>query len=428
MAIEHNAIADGERHEPKGIASASSGDVYAADGAGSGAWGSVPSPTQTEVIVRSVDDLPSPVANAITLSANTVYILDGAINIGVNRIILGSKTTIRGFGANYSSITSTTTGNMFTAVDTFELDEFAVTATSSTLFACTGGSFESAYLRNVTINSCGNFGTITNWYSWFWQNGAVVSSSGPLTTVGTCNIFILDLVEWITGYSTAVDLGSATFNTCSFFRCGFQYASATQHVNIAANSANINTGKVGRFNFNNFANGGPTAVNNLTVADIQWDIFDNINQEDSTHNAQAYMHTQTTTTISGGDGDSGNPKLVNGATNWVTYHDDQFTVTTGGRFTYDGINDIEVKVTCGIVGTAASSTHTYAHYIAKNGTAITASKTLREYASTATGSPTPCAVVETLSSGDYLELYVENTTGTVDWVSDLLNITVVGIK
>lgn len=40
MAIEHDAIGAGEIHEPKGIASASSGKVYIADGAGSGTWGS----------------------------------------------------------------------------------------------------------------------------------------------------------------------------------------------------------------------------------------------------------------------------------------------------------------------------------------------------------------------------------------------------
>ncbi len=38
MAIEHNAIADGERHEPKGIASATANQVYVANGAGSGVW------------------------------------------------------------------------------------------------------------------------------------------------------------------------------------------------------------------------------------------------------------------------------------------------------------------------------------------------------------------------------------------------------
>jgi len=38
MAIEHDAIADGERHEPKGIAAAAVNDVYLADGAASGSW------------------------------------------------------------------------------------------------------------------------------------------------------------------------------------------------------------------------------------------------------------------------------------------------------------------------------------------------------------------------------------------------------
>lgn len=38
MATEHVDIADGERHEPKGIASATAGELYEADGAESGSW------------------------------------------------------------------------------------------------------------------------------------------------------------------------------------------------------------------------------------------------------------------------------------------------------------------------------------------------------------------------------------------------------
>lgn len=40
MAIEHNSIGAGEIHEPKGAATALSGQVYVSDGAGSGVWGS----------------------------------------------------------------------------------------------------------------------------------------------------------------------------------------------------------------------------------------------------------------------------------------------------------------------------------------------------------------------------------------------------
>lgn len=38
MAIQHSAITDPDIHEPKGVASASLGQVYTADGAGSGDW------------------------------------------------------------------------------------------------------------------------------------------------------------------------------------------------------------------------------------------------------------------------------------------------------------------------------------------------------------------------------------------------------
>jgi len=38
MTIQHKLIADADLHEPKGVASASSGKVYVADGTGSGSW------------------------------------------------------------------------------------------------------------------------------------------------------------------------------------------------------------------------------------------------------------------------------------------------------------------------------------------------------------------------------------------------------
>jgi len=38
MAVEHNNLTDPELHEPKGVASASEGQLYIADGAGGGVW------------------------------------------------------------------------------------------------------------------------------------------------------------------------------------------------------------------------------------------------------------------------------------------------------------------------------------------------------------------------------------------------------
>lgn len=38
MTIQHSAIPDGQRHEPKGVSTATSRQVYVADGAASGSW------------------------------------------------------------------------------------------------------------------------------------------------------------------------------------------------------------------------------------------------------------------------------------------------------------------------------------------------------------------------------------------------------
>lgn len=422
--LEHRNLTDPSLHEPKGAATAAAGTVYTSDGAGSGSWSQTSGAKQLEVLVRTLPDFPTPSSGIITLAADTVYILDGDINVGSNRFVLSANTVIRGLGGVVSTLTTTTTGSVFTATSSFTLDSFNLTASTGTVFSCTGGAFESAYLSDFTIISASSVGTFTGWYSLYWDKGAIASTTTGLTMAGTCSTLILDLVSFLYGYTTGVDLGVATFDTCTFNRCGFSDASATNHIILAANSANINAGKEGRIVKCTFDPGATNIVANSDVGDIRWEYLFNLNLPNTTRNCQGYMHTLTTTTIGAGDGDSGNPKLVNGSTNWVESHGDQFTLTTAGRFTYDGVTTAEFLVMCAIAGTTTSGTQTINHYIAKNGTTITASKTQREYNSTAVGSPAPCTALVTMSTGDYIELYLENITGTNNWDSSILNITV----
>lgn len=453
---EHNTLTGSSLHEPKGIDSAATSDagkvltpssttagegelrkikfteldsdtatnqqVFLADGAGGGTWGQSPGNPSNTVIVEASTDFPTAVSDVITLAADTLYIIAGDIDVGNDRFVLSQNTSIEGYGSTLSTITSTTTGNLFTATDTFRIKRLAVTATSGTIFACTGGAFEDAFLQEFTINSCSAVGTFTGWYSLFWEKGAVVSCTTGLVMAGTCNILILDLVSFIAGYGQAVDLGVATFSTCTFNRCGFSNASATSHIDIAPSSANINSGFTGRILDCTFNSSATNIVLNYTPADVQWAAKGNLNLEDTAKVAQAYMHTTTTTTIGAGDGDSGNPKLVNGSTNWVDNMSDQFTISTGGRVTYVGQTNTRFKVSCYIAGTTSAGTDTIAFYIAKNDTVDTASRIEREFSSTAVGSPATCGSIIELSTNDYIELYLENTTGTNNFDSHDLNI------
>ena len=427
MAIEHNAIADGERHEPKGIASASVNDVYIADGAGSGAWSGVPTAVSSEIVIKSASDFPSPVSNVITLSENTRYIIDGSIDVGDDRFVLASNTQIVGNGTAYSSIVSTTTGNLFTASTSFTFNNFAVTCTSGTVFACTGGAFESAYLKEFTISSASSSGMFTAWYSLFWDKGAVVSTTSPLSFSGACTLLILDLVEWITGYTTAVDLGTATFNTVAFHRCGFGYSSATNHINIAASSANLNAGFVGRLYQCTFNASATNIVNGRAVGDLQWRAEDNTNLENTAKFAQLYATPSADTSI----GSSG----VYVVSNWNSTGTDGllagFSTTTGGRLTYIGMSPTAFHVGVSIAGESAGATSTFAFRVAVNGTTQASSTVSREFAGgggSAVGAPALCQAIVELTENDYVELWITNTSSTVNFTLEQVNIVVTEVN
>ena len=78
--IQHKNMTDPDLHEPKGIATASSGDVYVADGAGSGVWQAQSVPVFGAMTITS-NTTPFSVSAAVdsTLQTDTDYVkLTGA--------------------------------------------------------------------------------------------------------------------------------------------------------------------------------------------------------------------------------------------------------------------------------------------------------------------------------------------------------------
>jgi len=78
MAIEHNVIPDGERHEPKGLASATSGQVYVASGSDVGVWGK-PTAANTTIADSGSHFTGTTVETALQELAPTIHYLQGVI-------------------------------------------------------------------------------------------------------------------------------------------------------------------------------------------------------------------------------------------------------------------------------------------------------------------------------------------------------------
>jgi hypothetical protein len=380
------------------------------------------------VIVNQKGDFPAPSAGVITLAANTTYIVTGVIALGTDRIVLADQCDIQGTNPKYSALTYTGTGNMLTAgsnVD-FAMSDIKLDAgASGTVFDLNGGGTEEAFLFDITIVNCAKVGDFASWYSLVWEQGEVFDGGTGITTSGTSHKLIFDLIEFVAWdiNQTMIDIGTTTYDFCDFFRCEFEGGTTGQTgIDIAASSANINAGFEGRIEDCFFENTLTNAVLNADAGDLLWYYFGNgAGLQDSSYNAQGYNHTLTTTTIGVGDGDSGNPKLMNGSTNWVAEHEDHWTISTGGRITYNGEEPREFHARAVINGTVASGTgKNFNFYIAKNGTAITASKITREFSSGTNGTVTSAAIVDAVKN-DYFELFVENTTDTNNWDNNIAN-------
>lgn len=381
--------------------------MYTADGAGSGTWGAFPSPLVNEVIVSSKSAFPAPVAGIITLADNTTYRIDGNINIGTDRLVLGANTGLVGTNRFLDFITYTGTGVMLTATQTFKLEELKFVCASGTLLGLTGTSTESCVITNCFSDDCDTVGTITTWGNFIGRSFSLTSmTTAGLTFVGANTAISMDNSLWnVPATITGIDLGTATFERVQI-ESGNRFITAATGtaMSIAANSANINSGGFGSINDVVF-DGSGTAINGFDKADIRWSVHSR-GVVPSEKDADIYLQGNATGTSA-----TTTPTIVAGST-WVEAAADQFTTTSGGRITYIGVDPTGFAVSASIHAAATSgSSQSYFFYIAVNGTAQTASRSKREFTTSTPGALGIHAHVE-LVNGDYLELFVEKETGS----------------
>lgn len=114
MAIEHVDIADGERHEPKGAATAAINTVYVSDGAASGTW-KFPS----ECVVIELDDISTASSSYVAMPyAGTVDIIYSVIHGAITGTDVTLTCKINGTDITTGALTVAYTGSAAGDVDT----------------------------------------------------------------------------------------------------------------------------------------------------------------------------------------------------------------------------------------------------------------------------------------------------------------------
>lgn len=196
MAIEHVDIPDGERHEPKGVSAASSGQVYVANGAASGTWATQDGYLRTRIVVTEASQLAS-------IDSTKEYFIDGTVDMGTQTITVPvGGLTLSGYGLNKSFLTSTaasytmfagnTAGNVF--ITGLAID---VSGAGSKVFNLDNNSaFGAIEIVQVNFENCTSLGFLSNYRQALEINTGRFGGTPNLTLEGT----------WVGGYriSTAI--------------------------------------------------------------------------------------------------------------------------------------------------------------------------------------------------------------------------------
>jgi hypothetical protein len=217
MTIQHVDVTDPNIHEPKGITTAASGEIYVANGSGGGSWQAQATAPQLSkrVIVTQASDLAGP------LDSTVEYFIDGVIDMGNQAITVpDTGLTLAGYSLEKSGLTSSEASySMFvspsaTATDAsgnlFIKDLFLTTSdATSEVFNLLADSDLSPgpaiELTRVNFDNCGSLGTIDGYRQGLELGTGRFLGSPSLVLKGT----------WSGGYRCTTSIARVMFGLTS---------------------------------------------------------------------------------------------------------------------------------------------------------------------------------------------------------------------
>lgn len=409
---EHNTLTDPELHEPKDVSTATVGQTYVADGAGSGAWFNQAG--ANTVVINSASDFPAPVAGVITLLTKTEYVISADVTTA-DRFVLSDRTTLRGQSTSGTQLTYTGTGTMFTGVDAqSQLFRMRIDCPNGKAFDMTDtvGGIKSFQFIESALVSAVDFGSFSNLSVLALQNsGTGLITNGP--TVSGVDFGIISLINFSVLSTSATfigfDFGTAISDRINITNFIVTAPAGAIGVKGAAGSANVPVGRVANITNSSFTGGLTTPLSGITPDDIRWRLESNSpNVQDTMPDALLSLTANATPTVLS----VGVPTIVLGT--FVSERASHFTNTTAGRTTYNGERDITTPIDISIVVDVASGTNkSIRAYVAINGTEVTNSGKAVNISS---GDPKELTMPwqEVITTNDFVEVFIENETDSVN--------------
>lgn len=356
-------------------------------------------------------------ATTITLEASKVYVITEALTTA-KRFVCESGFSLTAFNQLGITLTYTGAGVMFTGVDAHgAITDIALNAPSGSLFNFSDVAVLNSHVfttSGITVVSCLKFGTFTSLASLVVENVGVFSTNDGLTIVGTgWRVWRFQNFGQITASATFVgfDLGVATCNLIEFSTLFMNAPLGAIGIKGAASSANVIAGNIAKVVNCDFIGGITATISGITVDDVRWFFSLNNTIQDTMPDAMASLNGNATETIIT---TMGVPVKVTGI--FTDERSSQFIVDSTGRVTHIGERDLTAPVD--IVATVESASGTNKDikiYLALNGSVIANSgKSNRVGAADPKNTAAPWQL--TLSENDHLEIWIENSSDTVNLI------------
>ena len=370
------------------------------------------------ILINALADFPAPAAGVITLVASTNYVLGDDVSLGTNRLDVSagaiSLTSNSLFGP---TLTYTGTGTMITGVDaSFSLTNTLLDCPNGKAFDFSAPVSPGTHVVNMdtfNVANCASFGDFDDVGSLIINNGGSLNcDDGAVMAGGNWNVqsFIKFALISTSASFTGIDLGASVSPNIEIANLLFVAPAGGVGVTGAASSANITAGGLGTFRDSSFV-GGITPITGIATTDIRWAFDLNSGISDTQHDAMVSLNSNATETVIG---TISTPVKVAGT--WVVELADHFTADTTGKITYVGERDLPSPIDIVTTVSAASgSNKDITVLLAKNGTVIANSgKTNRVGQNDPKATPVIWRL--TLTTNDYLELFVQNDTDTINLI------------
>lgn len=369
-------------------------------------------------------DLPTASSGMITLANNVTYYFTTTVDLTGDRLVGGINTTILG-GSSENCIIKSTGLSSATALITssYSLPIRNITITHGTALNLTGdGSTTALDWFGVNFTNCATVGIVSNYTNFIMNDSAFLNSqgltfNGTIGTIGMTNC----LFDCASG-GTAIILPS-TLTISRRFRIiysSFVVLSGETGIN-ASTSATISDEKyiLDTINFS----GGGTYLTGVD-ATLNKALFANcVGITNTSTRGFIYMIDNTTQT---GTNNTALWFKALGTTSAMSTNS-KFSTATSNRLIYTGAFSQSFMVTVNCNVRTSVSTQNINIGIAKNGTIITESAMTILCAAGSTPSFGATQIVVELTTNDYVELFVQNSSSANNTIVSDMNMNCVKI-